>query len=87
MKNNMSRSRFELEVEGQIVFADYRTQDTTLIITHVEAPIALRGKGAAGKLMEQVAHHAQSQNLRIRPLCSYAALWLQRHKEYAALVD
>jgi len=41
------RSRFELDVEGAVAFANYRLAPSTVIITHTETPPALRGRGIA----------------------------------------
>ncbi|MFN4277836.1 MAG: GNAT family N-acetyltransferase [Ferrovibrio sp.] len=84
--DNPDRSRFELDVSGQIVFANYRRQGETVIITHVEAPVALRGTGASGRLMEGIARMLQARNEKVVPLCSYAAAWLKRKPEYAGLL-
>ena len=84
--DNVAEHRFELVEAGQIAFADYVRREGRLVIPHVEAPIALRGTGAASRLMEGVAAHARTEGVRIVPLCSYAAAWLQRHPEYADLI-
>lgn len=84
--DNAGRSRFELDVDGQTVFANYRRQGDTVIITHVEAPISLRGSGAAGRLMEGMMRIIQTEGLKVLPVCSYAAAWLKRKKEYAGLL-
>ncbi|MFN4090143.1 MAG: GNAT family N-acetyltransferase [Alphaproteobacteria bacterium] len=73
--------RFELLIDGQVVFADYRRQDGRLVIPHVEAPPALRGTGAAGRLMRAVTDLARAEGLKIRPLCGYASAWMRRHPE------
>lgn len=72
--------RFEIDIEGQTVFADYRLENEKLFIIHVESPPALRGKGAAGKLMQEIANKAKSENLQLVPICGYAATWLQRNQ-------
>jgi predicted GNAT family acetyltransferase len=84
--DNRERQRFELLEDGQTVFADYRRQPGRLVITHVEAPIALRGSGAAGRLMQAVAEEAKAEGVKVLPICGYARAWLQRRKEYADLV-
>lgn len=84
--DNAAQRRFELEVDGQIVFADYRRRDGVLAITHVEAPPSLRGSGAAGRLMEGVMAIARAEAVKVAPLCSYAAAWLRRHRDYDDLV-
>ena len=78
--------RYELAIDGQIVFARYRREGSRLAIRHVEAPPALRGSGAAGRLMDGVMQIARRDGLTVTPLCSYAAWWLQRHPEYRDLV-
>ncbi len=84
--DNRTRQRFELARDGEIVFADYRRQPGRLIITHVEAPPALRGTGAAGRLMEGVLQSAREEGLKVTPLCSYARAYIQRHPEHRDLV-
>lgn len=84
--DNAARSRFELVEQGQTAFADYRRQDARLVIPYVEAPPALRGGGAAGRLMAGVVDHARAEGLKIVPLCGYAAAWLRRHPETADTV-
>jgi len=84
--DNKAARRFELIEAGQTAFADYVRKDGRLVIPHVEAPLALRGSGVAGRLMEGVAAHARAEGVKITPLCSYAAAWLQRHPEHADLI-
>jgi predicted GNAT family acetyltransferase len=86
MRLNAAAGRLERDEAGQVVFADYRRGEGRLILDHVEAPIALRGSGAAGRLMEEIAAYAREQGLRIIPLCSYAARWLQTRPEHRDLV-
>ena len=86
VRDNPGRSRFELEVDGQVVFAAYRRRPGLLVITHVEAPPVLRGTGAAGRLMQGVAERARAEGVRIEPLCPYARVWLQRHREFSDLM-
>lgn len=75
------KQRFELEVNGHTAFADYRIEKDTLLITHVEAPPALRGTGAAGKLMQGMMQQLEQTDYIITPLCSYAARWIQKHSK------
>ncbi len=86
LRDNERERRYELEVDGQIVWADYRRDGERLVITHVEAPVALRGTGAAGRLMGEVTAEARAGKLRIVPLCGYAAAWLRRNPDQADLV-
>ena len=79
LRDDRDRGRFELAEPGGVVFANYRRDGSRLFIDHVETPVALRGAGAAGRLMQAVADAARSERLTIVPICSYAADWLHRH--------
>ena len=78
--------RFELVEEGKLAFASYRREGSLLIIPHVEADPALRGRGAAGRLMRGMLDIVRSRGEKVRPLCGYAAGWIQRHPQYHDLV-
>lgn len=86
MTDNIRKSRFELVESGETAYADYRREDGVLTIKYVFAPETLRGTGAAGRLMNDIAAYARDENLKIVPLCGYAASWLRRHAEYADLI-
>jgi predicted GNAT family acetyltransferase len=86
LRDNVAKGRFELDEGGSVVFADYRRAGPSLIIDHVETPPALRGAGAAGRLMEAIASRARGDGVKIVPLCSYAAAWLARRPEHADLL-
>jgi len=79
-------ARYEMDEQGMTSWADYRRVGDRLFIDHVEAPPALRGTGAAGRLMEALAADARAKNLRITPICGYAAAWLVRSDEFRDLV-
>lgn len=78
MRDNAEARRFESGEPDQIVFANYRRSGELLFIDHVEAPPALRGKGAAGALMEAIVEQARAEGRTIVPVCGYAAAWLSR---------
>lgn len=84
--DNTAKSRFELEENGELAFATYRKQGEVYTIPHVEAAMALRGKGTAGRLMEGIATIARANKYRIRPTCPYAVAWFRRHPEAGDLV-
>lgn len=86
VRDNPERSRFELDVDGQIVFGNYRRQGDVLAIIHVEAPVALRGTGAAGRFMQGLMDEMRQRQQKVLPLCGYARAWLKRHREFDDLV-
>lgn len=86
-QDNTGKSRFEYHVGHSVAFANYREKDNTLYIDYVEAPPELRGTGAAGKLMEYVVSQAREKQMKIWPICGYAAAWLRRHQEHQDIVQ
>jgi len=85
VRDNRHLQRFELPVEDQVVFADYRRQPGRLVITYVEAPPELRGTGAAGRLMQGMLEEVRLEGIKVLPLCPYAKAWMQRHPEFKDL--
>jgi len=81
MIDNAEKQRFEATENGHLVFADYRIRDGHYSLNHVEADPALRGTGAAARLMEAIAAHARANNLKLLPRCPYAVAWFKRHPE------
>lgn len=84
--DNQEQQRFERQVGEHTVFATYRIEGSTLFINYVEAPSALRGSGEAGHLMQDIVAYAKTHNLKLYPICGYAASWLRRHPEHAGMM-
>lgn len=78
--------RYEMDEEGLTSYADYRRTGDRLYIDYVFSPVPLRGTGASGRLMAAVAAEARAQDLKVTPICGYAAAWLRRSAEYKDLV-
>jgi len=78
--DNAQRQRYELAVDGRLVFADYQSQPGKVVITHVETPTALRGRGLAAVLMRGLVDHAEGRGLQIVPVCSYAQDWMRQNR-------
>ena len=87
LRNNAEAARYEMDEQGETSWADYRLQGERLYIDHVESPPALRGTGAAGRLMKALAQDARDRGLKITPICGYASAWLRRSPEFKDLVS
>jgi predicted GNAT family acetyltransferase len=85
--DNVALNRFELTENGLTVFATYRRAGNQFTIPHVEAPIALRGKGTASRLMEGIVGRARGNGFKIVPRCPYAAIWFRRHPDAADVLE
>ncbi|WP_068879240.1 GNAT family N-acetyltransferase [Phenylobacterium sp. CCH12-B4] len=78
--------RYEMDEEGLTSYADYRKTGDRLYIDYVFSPVPLRGTGASGRLMAALAADARAKDLKITPICGYAAAWLRRSPEFRDLV-
>jgi predicted GNAT family acetyltransferase len=83
---NPVRHRYELAEGGEVAFAVTHKEPGRWIITYVEAPPALRGTGAAGRLMQGVLDLARAEGVSVTPQCAYARAWMQRRPEYGDLL-
>ena len=79
-------ARYERDEQGLTSWADYRRVGERLYVDHVEAPAALQGTGASGRLMAALSGDARAKGLKITPICGYAAAWLRRSGEFKDLV-
>jgi predicted GNAT family acetyltransferase len=86
LRNDTARARYEMDEQGLTSWANYRLAGERLYIDHVESPPALRGSGAAGRLMAALAADARAKGLKLTPICGYAAAWLRRSHEFRDLV-
>ncbi|MFD2256710.1 GNAT family N-acetyltransferase [Luteolibacter algae] len=84
--NNADESRYELTEQGKLAFADYVLENDVITIPHVEADPALRGTGAAGRLMEGMLADVRKKGLKVRPICGYAVAYMRKHHEVSDLL-
>lgn len=85
VRHNAAEQRFECEVDGRVCVADYHIRDGEMVFTHTHVPPELRGRGIAEKLVRAALGFAKDEHLRVIPECSYVAMFIQRHREFAPL--
>ncbi len=56
-----------------------------MMIAHTGVPSRVGGRGIAGALVQAALDEARERGWKVRPVCSYAAVWMQRHPEYLEL--
>jgi predicted GNAT family acetyltransferase len=84
--DNKERSRFEVSLDGDYAFVEYRWDKGNLAIMHTEVPKAYEGKGIAATMVKHVLEYARKESLKILPYCPYTAAYIKRHPEYNDLV-
>lgn len=83
VRNNITLSRYELDVDGATAFANYRLAPGKIIITHTETPRALRGRGIASELVQGALEQIRLEGLKVVAGCSFVVDYLDKHPEFA----
>ena len=86
VRDNKPLSRFELDAEGELAFANYRLTPSAVIITHTETPRGLRGRGIASDLVKGALHLIRADGLKVIAGCGFVVDYLHKHPEFADLV-
>jgi predicted GNAT family acetyltransferase len=86
VRDNKAQSRFELDVEGGVAFANYRMTPAAVIITHTETPRALRGHGIASELIEGALALIRADGRKVIAGCGFVVDYLNKHPEYGEMV-
>lgn len=87
VQHNAAASRFEASVDGQLSTTMYRVYGKVMMLTHTGVPHSLRGRGIAAALVRAALDHARAHGLKVRPDCSYAEAYMQRHPETLDLLN
>lgn len=81
IQHDPDNGSFFADVEGQRCEADYQLIDGIMWINHTGVPRALEGRGIAAQLVAAALAWARSQQLKVRPTCSYVVSYMRRHPE------
>lgn len=84
--HNPAASRFEADIGGRLGVCAYQRQGDLILLTHTEVPRAAQGQGHAAALVRAALDWARREHLRVRPLCSYVAAYMQRHPDTQDLI-
>ena len=79
--------RFSTRLDGSEAELVYSLRDGRMVIDHTGVPEAIGGRGVAAALVRAALDYARAQGWRVVPACSYSAAYVQRHPEYADLLD
>ena len=83
-KEKDGNGMFYIEKDGDIVAElTYKQLDNGILtIDHTETNPEMEGEGLASRLVKHTVEYAREKNIKIDPLCAYAAKQFERHEEY-----
>ncbi|CAB3739917.1 MULTISPECIES: GNAT family N-acetyltransferase [Achromobacter] len=79
---DLAQSRFTATVDGVQCVLDYQLQGNTMSIVHTGVPSQVGGRGIAAELTKTALDTARANGWKVRPVCSYAEVYMRRHPEY-----
>lgn len=79
--------RFEITLDGETAFLEYRYYHNDIAFMHTEVPAALEGKGIASALAVYAFAYAKTHNKPVMVYCPFVAGYLKKHPEYKAQLD
>ncbi len=87
VRNDPEQQRYEILVEGERAgVLDYEIADGRISLTHTGVDDAYQGQGLASILVRGALDDIRATgDLRVVPLCPYAAGWIEKHPDYAGL--
>ena len=85
VRDNKALSRFEMDVDGAVAFANYRLTPQAVIITHTETPRALRGRGIGSELVKGALDQIRADGRKVIAGCGFVVDYLYKHPEFADL--
>ena len=82
------RFRYEVTVDGELAgFAQYRQVEGVRVFVHTEVFDAFEGKGVGSALARGALDDVRARGRRLVAQCPFISAYLDRHPEYADLVD
>src|SRR5215467_3398166 len=85
--HNKQNMRFEVLIDGEKAFLEYRMKGEDIAFMHTEVPENLSGKGVASALAVYAFNYAKENNLPVIVYCPFVKTFLKRHPEYNVQLD
>lgn len=88
VRDARAQGRFEIVVDDVIAgFAEYRMTDGRIVFTHTQIDDSHEGEGLGSTLVRSALDQTRAAGSEVAPLCPFVASYIERHPEYADLVD
>lgn len=86
--DNRERHRYLVRVAERVVaYSEYKLEPDRIVFTHTVVKPDFEGRGVGTRLAQFALDDARSRGLRIVPICPFIRAYLERHPQYADIVD
>ncbi len=84
-KENDQRGVFYIEEDNSVIgeLTYRRDGENVLTIDHTEVKKEMENQGIGSKLVKKSVEYARENNLKIEPLCPFAEVQFEVHKNYS----
>lgn len=80
--------RYTIDVDGHTVgLVEFADRDDQRVFLHTEVDDAYEGRGLATILVAEALDATRAEGKRIVPVCPLVAKYVEKHPEFADLVD
>ena len=83
---NEATSQFEVKLDDDLAYIDYKWYNEMLILLYIFVPVAYRGKNISTVLIQHALEYAKSKGVKIKVFCPYIAKYIRMHPEYQDLL-
>jgi predicted GNAT family acetyltransferase len=83
---NEKEQQFEIHLEGEKAFMQYRLHDGKIALMHTEVPDKLGRRGLATALVEYALKYARDHKLPVLAYCPFVVTYLKRHPDQMDIV-
>jgi len=78
--------RFEIHLDGETAFAEYRLLESGMLFPHTVVPPAFEGKDVGSALVRHALGVAREKGMKVIPVCTFFAGYIARRPEFHDLV-
>jgi len=86
VNNNEAANSFEMNINGECAFIEYKKKEDVYLLIHTEVPKKLQGQGIAATLVEKTFNYLEEHHLKMVPYCAYIQAHLKKHPEWQRLI-
>jgi len=84
--NNEQNMQFQLFLDDEMAYLEYRMHDGILVLMHTDVPDKLGGKGIASALAGHAFNYARAHNMKVKLYCPFVLTWVKKHPEQMDIV-
>ena len=79
--DNQQNQQFQIFLEDEMAYLEYRIKEGDLYLMHTEVPDKLGGKGIASALAAHAFNYARAHHMKVKAYCPFVITWLKKHPE------